>query len=50
MLTSMNYVNIVGIWARTLSRVDTRLVVNEQNASRSRRRIRPAAAIARCRG
>jgi len=32
MLTSMNYVNIVGIWARTLSRVDTRLVVNEQNA------------------
>ena len=32
MLTSMNYVNIVGIWARTLARVDTRLVVNEQNA------------------
>jgi glycosyltransferase involved in cell wall biosynthesis len=32
MLTSMNYVNIVGIWARTLARVDTRLIVNEQNA------------------
>jgi len=32
MLTSMNYVNVVGIWARALSRVDTRLVVNEQNA------------------
>ncbi|TMK19533.1 MAG: glycosyltransferase [Actinobacteria bacterium] len=29
MLTSMNYVNIVGIWARTLARVDTRLIVNE---------------------
>ena len=32
MLASMNYVNIVGIWARTLARVDTRLIVNEQNA------------------
>ncbi|TMK92178.1 MAG: glycosyltransferase [Actinobacteria bacterium] len=32
MLTSMNYVNIVGIWARTIARVDTRLIVNEQNA------------------
>jgi len=32
MLTSMNYVNIVGMWARTLARVDTRLIVNEQNA------------------
>jgi glycosyltransferase involved in cell wall biosynthesis len=32
MLTSMNYVNVVGIWARALARVDTRLVVNEQNA------------------
>ncbi len=32
MLTSMNYVNVVGIWARWLARVDTRLVVNEQNA------------------
>jgi glycosyltransferase involved in cell wall biosynthesis len=32
MLTSMNYVNVVGIWARTLARVDTRLIVNEQNA------------------
>jgi glycosyltransferase involved in cell wall biosynthesis len=31
-LTSMNYVNVVGIWARALARVDTRLVVNEQNA------------------
>jgi glycosyltransferase involved in cell wall biosynthesis len=32
MLTSMNYVNVVGIWARSLARVPTRLVVNEQNA------------------
>ena len=32
MLTSMNYVNVVGNWARALARVDTRLVVNEQNA------------------
>lgn len=32
LLTSMNYVNIVGIWARALARVNTRLVVNEQNA------------------
>ena len=32
MLTSMNYVNVVGIWARALARVDTRLIVNEQNA------------------
>jgi hypothetical protein len=32
MLTSMNYVNVVGIWARALARVETRLVVNEQNA------------------
>jgi len=32
LLTSMNYVNVVGIWARALARVDTRLVVNEQNA------------------
>ena len=32
MLTSMNYVNVVGIWARTIARVDTRLIVNEQNA------------------
>jgi glycosyltransferase involved in cell wall biosynthesis len=32
MLTSMNYVNVVGIWAKALARVDTRLVVNEQNA------------------
>lgn len=31
MLTSLNYVNVVGIWARRLARVDTRLVVNEQN-------------------
>lgn len=31
-LTSMNYVNVVGIWARAIARVDTRLVVNEQNA------------------
>jgi glycosyltransferase involved in cell wall biosynthesis len=32
MLTSMNYVNIVGVWARTLARVRTRLILNEQNA------------------
>jgi glycosyltransferase involved in cell wall biosynthesis len=32
MLTSMNYVNVVGIWARALARVEIRLVVNEQNA------------------
>jgi glycosyltransferase involved in cell wall biosynthesis len=43
MLTSMNYVNIVGIWAWMLARVNTRLVVNEQSAlsletSHSRRR------------
>jgi glycosyltransferase involved in cell wall biosynthesis len=31
MLTSLNYVNIVGIWARRLAGVETRLVVNEQN-------------------
>jgi len=43
LLTSMNYVNVVGIWAKMLARVDTRLVVNEQSAlsleaSHSRRR------------
>ena len=43
MLTSLNHVNIVGIWARRLAGVDTRLVVNEQNtlsfeASHSSRR------------
>jgi glycosyltransferase involved in cell wall biosynthesis len=31
MLTSMNYVNIVGIWARRAAGVGTRLIVNEQN-------------------
>jgi len=31
MLTSLNHVNIVGLWARRLSGVRTRLVVNEQN-------------------
>lgn len=31
MVTSLNYVNIVAIWARRLARVNTRLVVNEQN-------------------
>jgi glycosyltransferase involved in cell wall biosynthesis len=49
MLTSMNYVNVVGIWARALARVETRLVVNEQNAlsfeaahsSRRRHRLMP---------
>ncbi len=43
MLSSLNYVNIVGIWARRLAGVPTRLVVNEQNtisfeAPHSRRR------------
>lgn len=49
MLTSLNHVNIVGIWARRLARVDTRLVVNEQNtvsleaphSSRRRHRLVP---------
>jgi glycosyltransferase involved in cell wall biosynthesis len=31
MLTSLNHVNIVGLWARRLAGVKTRLVVNEQN-------------------
>ena len=31
MLTSLNHVNVVGLWARRLSRVGTRVVVNEQN-------------------
>ncbi len=31
LLTSLNYVNIVGAWARRAARVHTRLVVNEQN-------------------
>jgi len=52
MLTSLNYVNIVGIWARRLAGVDTRLVVNEQNtlsleaphSSRRRHRLMPALA------
>jgi glycosyltransferase involved in cell wall biosynthesis len=49
LLSSMNYVNIVGIWARRFARVDTRLVVNEQNtmsleaphSSRRRQRLVP---------
>lgn len=52
MLTSLNYVNIVGIWAKRLAGVDTRLVVNEQNtlsleaphSSRRRHRLVPALA------
>jgi glycosyltransferase involved in cell wall biosynthesis len=31
LLTSLNYVNIVGAWGRRAARVGTRLVVNEQN-------------------
>lgn len=31
LITSMNYVNIVGVWARWISRVQTTLVANEQN-------------------
>ena len=48
MLTSLNHVNIVGIWARRLAGVDTRLVVNEQNTlsleapHSPRRRLAPA--------
>jgi glycosyltransferase involved in cell wall biosynthesis len=49
MLTSLNYVNVVGIWARWAARVKTRLVVNEQNtfsletrhSSRLRHRLLP---------
>jgi glycosyltransferase involved in cell wall biosynthesis len=49
LLTSMNYVNLVGIWARRFAGVDTRLVVNEQNtmsleaphSSRRRQRLVP---------
>lgn len=52
MLTSLNYVNIVGIWARRAARVQTRLVVNEQNtlsfeaphSIRRRHRLVPALA------
>jgi len=50
MLTSLNYVNVVGIWARWAARVKTRLVVNEQNtfsletrhSPRFRHRLLPA--------
>jgi glycosyltransferase involved in cell wall biosynthesis len=31
MLTSLNHVNIVGLWARRIAGVQTRVVVNEQN-------------------
>ncbi len=49
LLSSLDYVNIVGLWARWLSRTDTRMIVNEQNtlslvvrnASRFRTRLRP---------
>lgn len=49
MLTSLNHVNVVGLWARRLARVQTRLVVNEQNtlsleaphSSRRRHRMLP---------
>jgi glycosyltransferase involved in cell wall biosynthesis len=49
MLSSLNYVNIVGIWARRAAGVQTRLVVNEQNtlsleaqhSSRRRHRLLP---------
>lgn len=49
MLTSLNHVNVVGLWARRLSGVRTRLVVNEQNtlsldaphSSRRRHRLLP---------
>jgi glycosyltransferase involved in cell wall biosynthesis len=53
MLTSLNHVNIVGIWARRLAGVDTRLVVNEQNtlslevSNSSRRRHRLVPGLAR---
>ena len=47
-LSSLNHVNIVGLWARRLSRVSTRMVVSERNTlsqarhgSWWRRRLRP---------
>lgn len=53
MLTSLNHVNIVALWARRIARVDTRLVVNEQNtvsletANSPRRRHRLVPKLAR---
>ncbi len=49
LLTSLDHVNIVGVWARRLAGVQTRLVVNEQNtlsvearhSSRRRHRLLP---------
>lgn len=48
MLSSLNHVNIVGLWARRLSRVPTRMVVSERNTlsqakhgSWWRQRLRP---------
>ena len=49
LLTSLNHVNVVGAWARWIARVDTRLIVNEQNtltlegpnSSRRRHRMMP---------
>jgi len=47
-LSSLNHVNIVGLWARRLSRVSTRMVVSERNTlsmakhgSWWRQRLRP---------
>jgi glycosyltransferase involved in cell wall biosynthesis len=52
MLASLNYVNIVALWAKRLARVPTRLIVNEQNtlsldaphSVRRRHRMLPALA------
>lgn len=49
LLSSLDYVNIVGLWARRLSGVETRMIVSErntlssvvQNASRFRTKLRP---------
>lgn len=49
MVTSLDYMNVLGVWARWLARVDTRVVVNEQNTlsmvvdngTRRRKRVLP---------
>ena len=42
-LSSLNHVNIVGLWARRLSRVSTRMVVSERNTLHGQARILVAA-------
>lgn len=49
MVTSLDYMNVLGVWARRLARVPTRVVVNEQNTlsmvadngTRRRQRVLP---------